>query len=132
MKVCRINAFQGVFSPLFQIPHQKSELFSVTDHYTATSSTHLSLFEQLVSSDTCNKNAVIHRAVETLHDIYPQQDKSRIESVLQSFDYAVSEAVYIYFYADNKGGQVCTFKWSHLCLRNSLKIATRIYQFSQC
>ena len=30
-----------------------------------------------------------------------------------------------------KGGQVCTLQWSHLCLRNSLKIATRICQFSQ-
>ena len=32
---------------------------------------------------------------------------------------------------NNKGGQVCTLQWSHLCLRNSLKIATRICQFSQ-
>ena len=30
-----------------------------------------------------------------------------------------------------KGGQVYTFQWSHLCLRNSLQIATRICQFSQ-
>ena len=31
--------------------------------------------------------------METLHDIYPQQDKNTIESVLQSFDYDVAEAV---------------------------------------
>ena len=31
--------------------------------------------------------------METPHDIYSQQDKSTIESVLQSFDYDVSEAV---------------------------------------
>ena len=31
----------------------------------------------------------------------------------------------------SRGGQVCTLQWSHLCLRNSLKIATRIFQFSQ-
>ena len=30
-----------------------------------------------------------------------------------------------------KGGQVCTFYGPHLCLRNSLKIATRICQFGQ-
>ena len=30
-----------------------------------------------------------------------------------------------------RGRQVCRFQWSHLCLRNSLKIATRICQFSQ-
>ena len=82
-----------ISSPSFQIPHQKSELFSVTDHQTANSSTHISLFEQLVSSDTCEGNSLTHRAVETLHDIYPQQDKGTIESVLQSFDFDVSEAV---------------------------------------
>ena len=80
-----------ISSPSFQIPHQKSELFSVTDNQTATSNTHLSLFEQLVSSDTYEGNSL--RAVETLHDICPQQDKSIIESVLPSFDYDVSEAV---------------------------------------
>ena len=30
-----------------------------------------------------------------------------------------------------RGGQQCTFQWSHLCLRKFIKIATRICQFSQ-
>ena len=30
-----------------------------------------------------------------------------------------------------RGGQVCTFWWFHLCLRNSLQIATKICQFRQ-
>ena len=31
----------------------------------------------------------------------------------------------------SRGGQACTLYWSHLCVQNSLKIATKICQFSQ-
>ena len=31
----------------------------------------------------------------------------------------------------NSGRQVCTLQWSHLCLRNSSKVATKIFQFDQ-
>ena len=30
-----------------------------------------------------------------------------------------------------RGGQACTLQWSHLCIQNSCKIATKICQFSK-
>ena len=78
------------YMPTFQIaPNKPEKSPSVNGQFDRFSNkVKLPLFEQLQHASAENQ-----QAVDTLTDIYPNQDRSLLESVLETFNFDVSEAV---------------------------------------